>query len=51
MKIAIFGATGNSGLELIKQGLERGHEITAIVRNPAKLAQFKYNDKFKVMIH
>lgn len=40
MKILIFGGTGKTGRELIKQGLERGHSITAIVRNPDK---FKLN--------
>jgi len=38
MKIAIFGATGGTGQELIKQALEQGHEITALVRDPQKLS-------------
>ena len=38
MKIAIFGATGGTGKELVKQTLERGHEITALVRDPQKLS-------------
>jgi len=38
MKIAIFGATGGTGTELVKQALERGHSVTAFVRNPAQLA-------------
>ncbi|PJE65321.1 hypothetical protein COU91_02270 [Candidatus Saccharibacteria bacterium CG10_big_fil_rev_8_21_14_0_10_47_8] len=38
MKIAIFGATGGTGKELVKQALEQGHEITALVRNPQKLS-------------
>lgn len=38
MKIAIFGATGGTGVELVKQALERGHSVTALVRNPAQLA-------------
>jgi len=36
MKIAIFGATGGTGKELIKQALEQGHEIIALVRDPQK---------------
>jgi len=28
MKIIIFGATGGTGKELVKQALEKGHEIT-----------------------
>jgi putative NADH-flavin reductase len=38
MKLAIFGATGGTGAELVKQALERGHSVTAFVRNPAQLA-------------
>jgi putative NADH-flavin reductase len=38
MKIAIFGATGGTGKELVSQALEQGHEITALVRDPSKLS-------------
>ena len=38
MKLVIFGATGGTGLELVKQALERGCAVTAFVRNPAPLA-------------
>jgi|ERR1051326_1985034 putative NADH-flavin reductase len=38
MNILIFGASGATGRELVKQSLERGHVVTAFVRNPAKLA-------------
>ncbi len=33
MKISIFGSTGATGQELIKQGLKKGHRIFTIVRN------------------
>ncbi len=36
MKILLIGATGITGQELVKQGLERGHTISALVRNPNK---------------
>ena len=38
MKLAIFGATGKTGIELVKQALEQGHAVTAFVRDPARLA-------------
>ncbi|HSV93187.1 MAG TPA: SDR family oxidoreductase [Desulfobacterales bacterium] len=38
MNLAIFGATGGTGVELVKQALERGHSVTALVRNPAQFA-------------
>lgn len=37
MKLAIFGATGKTGMELVKQALDGGHQVTAFVRNPAKM--------------
>jgi putative NADH-flavin reductase len=37
MKIIIFGATGRTGLPLVTQALEAGHEVTAFVRNPNKI--------------
>ncbi|WP_077602928.1 NAD(P)-dependent oxidoreductase [Oceanobacillus sojae] len=37
MKVAVFGATGDTGIPLVKQLLLQGHEVTAIVRNPEKL--------------
>ncbi|WP_028981721.1 NAD(P)-dependent oxidoreductase [Sporocytophaga myxococcoides] len=47
MKIALIGATGNIGSRILKEALNRGHEVTAIVRNPSKLA---YNSpKLKIV--
>jgi uncharacterized protein len=37
MKIAVIGATGFVGSALLKEALDRGHEVTAIVRHPEKL--------------
>lgn len=37
MKIAIFGATGGVGKQLVQQALAADHEVTAFVRDPAKL--------------
>lgn len=37
MKLLILGATGGTGQQLIAQSLEQHHEVTVLVRNPAKL--------------
>ncbi len=37
MKIALFGATGGTGREIVAQGLGQGLEISALVRDPSKL--------------
>ncbi|MCL4868514.1 MAG: SDR family oxidoreductase [Anaerolineae bacterium] len=37
MRIALFGATGGTGQQIIRLALEAGHEIRALVRDPAKL--------------
>ena len=38
MKVLIFGATGSIGRELVTQGLEMGHTVTAFARDPSKMA-------------
>ena len=37
MKITVFGATGKTGKEVVKQALELGYEVKAFVRNPEKM--------------
>ncbi|GAA4929918.1 putative NADH-flavin reductase [Nonomuraea thailandensis] len=37
MKITVFGATGGTGLELLRQGLEQAHDLTAVVRDAGRL--------------
>ncbi|HEY4327921.1 MAG TPA: NAD(P)-dependent oxidoreductase [Mucilaginibacter sp.] len=34
MKIAVFGAGGRIGSRIVNEALDRGHEVTAIVRHP-----------------
>lgn len=37
MKIALIGATGFVGSKVLAEALQRGHEVTALVRSPGKL--------------
>ena len=37
MKLLIIGGTGGTGRQLLKQGLEKGHTISVLARNPAKI--------------
>ena len=36
-RILVFGASGGTGREIVRQALERGFQVTAFVRDPAKL--------------
>ncbi|MFD4656680.1 NAD(P)-dependent oxidoreductase [Kitasatospora sp. NPDC058444] len=36
MRITVFGATGNVGSRVVAEALARGHQVTAVVRDPAK---------------
>lgn len=37
MKIGIIGASGKAGKLILKEAIERGHEVTAIVRDSSKV--------------
>lgn len=37
MKLIIFGSTGRTGSFLVRYALEKGHQVTAFVRNPNKI--------------
>lgn len=39
MKLTVFGSTGGTGREIVRQALEQGHEVTAFARTPEKLTQ------------
>jgi putative NADH-flavin reductase len=39
MKLTIIAATGGVGRELLEQAVAAGHDVTAVVRNPGKLAR------------
>src|SRR5438552_5701265 len=37
MKLVVLGATGGTGLEIVRQAVEHGHSVTALVRSPERL--------------
>jgi uncharacterized protein len=37
MRVVVYGATGNSGREIVKELLSRGHAVTAVARNVTSL--------------
>ena len=39
MNLAIFGATGGTGRQLVEQALEEGHIVTVLVRTPSTFPQ------------
>lgn len=40
MKLVVLGATGGTGLEIVRQAIDRGHEVTAFVRSAERLKPF-----------
>jgi putative NADH-flavin reductase len=47
MKIVVFGASGGTGRELVRQGVAQGHTVTVFVRNPAA---FTGGDHLRVVV-
>lgn len=47
MHIALFGATGHIGHAILDEALARGHDVTAIVRDPTRLDA--RHDKLRVV--
>src|SRR5215470_8824603 len=37
LKVVVLGATGATGLEVVRTAVERGHSVTAFVRSPERL--------------
>jgi putative NADH-flavin reductase len=37
MKVTVFGATGGIGCHVVRQALDHGYAVTAVVRDPARL--------------
>jgi uncharacterized protein len=50
MKLFLLGATGNSGRRILTQALQRGHEVTVCVRDPAKLSATPDNSPGKATV-
>ncbi len=49
MKITVFGATGAIGSLTVSELLDRGHEVTAYARNPAKIPS-TWGERVRVVI-
>ncbi|WP_250035002.1 NAD(P)-dependent oxidoreductase [Paractinoplanes maris] len=37
MRLTVFGASGGTGTQVVRQACAGGHEVTAVVRDPARL--------------
>ena len=48
MKIAVLGATGPTGQQVVMQALSRGFEVRALVRDPEKMAAQMQHEKLQV---
>jgi putative NADH-flavin reductase len=50
-KVAVIGASGKTGREVVRQALERGHAVTAVCRDASagKLADFVERDGFSLV--
>lgn len=51
MKIALIGASGYVGAPLLQEALDRGHQVTALVRHPEKLPQHPNLVALKADVH
>jgi uncharacterized protein YbjT (DUF2867 family) len=40
MKLVVLGATGGTGVEIVRQAIEHGHSVTAFVRSAERLRPF-----------
>jgi putative NADH-flavin reductase len=46
MRLVVLGATGGTGLEIVRQAIQHGHSVTAFVRSPERLKL--YRDKIAI---
>ena len=47
MRVVLYGATGMIGSRILKELLSRGHTVTAVARDPSKLAGAEESDHRK----
>jgi len=40
LKLVVLGATGGTGLQIVRQAIQQGHLVTALVRSPDRLEEF-----------
>ena len=50
MKLLLLGATGRTGKQLLAQALDRGYEVTALVRSDSKIEAGKHPPRLRVRI-
>jgi putative NADH-flavin reductase len=48
VRVAIFGASGGTGRELIRASLRKKYAVTALARSPEKLAEF--GDRIRIVV-
>ncbi len=47
VKIAVFGATGGTGAQVVEQALDAGHQVTAVAR---RTGAFAAHDRLRVIV-
>lgn len=47
MKLGVLGASGRTGIQIVRQALDDGHQVTTLVRSPTKLGEFE--DRVRVI--
>ena len=40
LHLTVFGAAGNTGIRIVTEAVSRGHQVTAVVRTPARAPAF-----------
>ncbi|MBA2577486.1 MAG: NAD(P)H-binding protein [Euzebyaceae bacterium] len=50
MRLTVFGATGRTGVTLVRQALDRDHEVRALVRAPARASALPADGERLVLV-